>query len=146
MLHSSGGGVLTLKRKARITCGCFHEEFLIDRNPRFKEHGINEGCECDERALVNQVHRFAVFARSLAVFLRFRSSSLFPCVFVTVVWLLENRCWGKVSQAYRSWCVRSVSQFQIQTHIVQELCESRGGRPGLSVLTNLLVSVDVKLY
>ena len=27
---------------------------------------------------------------------------------------------------------------------VQELCESRGGRPGLSVLTSLLVSVDVK--
>ena len=32
------------------------------------------------------------------------------------------------------------------TIIVQELCESRGGRPGLSVLTSLLVSVDVKLY
>ena len=30
--------------------------------------------------------------------------------------------------------------------IVQELCESRCGRPGLSVLTSLLVSVDVKLY
>ena len=30
--------------------------------------------------------------------------------------------------------------------IVQELCESRGGHPGLSVLTSLLVSVDVKLY
>ena len=30
--------------------------------------------------------------------------------------------------------------------IVQELCESRGGRPGLSVLTSLLVSVDVKIY
>ena len=29
--------------------------------------------------------------------------------------------------------------------IVQELSESRGGRPGLSVLTSLLVSVDVKL-
>ena len=29
-------------------------------------------------------------------------------------------------------------------HIVQELCESRGGRPGLSVLTSLMVSVDVK--
>ena len=28
---------------------------------------------------------------------------------------------------------------------VQELSESRGGRPGLSVLTSLLVSVDVKL-
>ena len=31
-------------------------------------------------------------------------------------------------------------------YIVQELCESRGGRPGLSVLTSLLVSVDVKNY
>ena len=30
--------------------------------------------------------------------------------------------------------------------IVQELCESRGGRPGLTVLMSLLVSVDVKLY
>ena len=30
--------------------------------------------------------------------------------------------------------------------IVQELCKSRGGRPGLSVLTSLLVSVDVKIY
>ena len=30
--------------------------------------------------------------------------------------------------------------------IVQELCESRGGRPGLSVLTSLLVSMDVKIY
>ena len=30
--------------------------------------------------------------------------------------------------------------------IVEELCESRGGRPGLSVLTSLLVSVDVKQY
>ena len=30
--------------------------------------------------------------------------------------------------------------------IVQELCESRGGRPELPVLTSLLVFVDVKLY
>ena len=29
--------------------------------------------------------------------------------------------------------------------IVQELCVSRGGRPGLSVLTNLLASLDVKI-
>ena len=29
---------------------------------------------------------------------------------------------------------------------VQQLCESRGGRPGLSVLTSLMVSVDVKQY
>ena len=33
-----------------------------------------------------------------------------------------------------------------QVPIVQELCEGRGGRPGLSVLTSLLVPVDVKLY
>ena len=30
--------------------------------------------------------------------------------------------------------------------LVQELCESRGGRPGLAVLTSLMVSVDVKHY
>ena len=30
--------------------------------------------------------------------------------------------------------------------IVQELCESRGGRPELAVLTSVLVSVDVKIY
>ena len=34
----------------------------------------------------------------------------------------------------------------ISVVIVQELCESRDGRPGLSVLTSLLVSMDVKLY
>ena len=39
---------------------------------------------------------------------------------------------------------QSVNELQIG--IVQELCESRGGRPGLSVLTSLLVSVDVKVY
>ena len=33
-----------------------------------------------------------------------------------------------------------------ECYIDQELCESRGGRPGLSVLTSLLVSVDVKIY
>ena len=37
-------------------------------------------------------------------------------------------------------------QLSIDTVVVQELCESRGGRPGLSVLTSLLVSVDVKNY
>ena len=34
----------------------------------------------------------------------------------------------------------------IDAFIVQELRESRGGRPGLSVLTSLLVSMDVKIY
>ena len=41
--------------------------------------------------------------------------------------------------------IQMVEQHKEQ-HIVQELCESRGGRPGLSVLTSLLVSVDVKIY
>ena len=31
-------------------------------------------------------------------------------------------------------------------HRVQELCESRGGRPGLPVLMSLTVSVDVKQH
>ena len=39
-----------------------------------------------------------------------------------------------------------VVKFGVEHFIVQELCESRGGRPGLSVLTSLLVSVDVKNY
>ena len=35
---------------------------------------------------------------------------------------------------------------QVIPYRVQELCESRGGRPGLSVLTSLMVSVDVKQH
>ena len=50
---------------------------------------------------------------------------------------------------YHWWTVGS-SLFKgishIQNLIVQELCESRGGRPGLSVLTSLPVSVDIKLH
>ena len=42
--------------------------------------------------------------------------------------------------------LQSCSHCRIRLAIVQELCESRGGGPGLSVLTSLLVSVDVKLY
>ena len=30
------------------------------------------------------------------------------------------------------------ARIEVSAHIVQELCESRGGRPGLSVLTSLL--------
>ena len=43
-------------------------------------------------------------------------------------------------------CKSDHQQHNYDDVIVQELCESRGGRPGLSVLTSLLVSVDVKLY
>ena len=43
-------------------------------------------------------------------------------------------------------CNAQASKVAPSILIVQELCESRGGRPGLSVLTSLLASVDVKLY
>ena len=39
-----------------------------------------------------------------------------------------------------------IALFSALLSIVQELCESRGGRPELSVLTSLLASVDVKIY
>ena len=38
-----------------------------------------------------------------------------------------------------------IKMIPVEGFIVQELCESRGGRPGLSVLTSLLVSVDVNI-
>ena len=47
---------------------------------------------------------------------------------------------------YSDTTVYSYKNVLIEPFIVQELCESRGGRPGLSVLTSLLVSVDVKIY
>ena len=37
-------------------------------------------------------------------------------------------------------------QVHVVAYIVQELCETWGGHPGLSVLTRLLVSADVKQY
>ena len=45
-----------------------------------------------------------------------------------------------------SWLLKVEPKRESVSSIVQELCESRGGRPGLSVLTSLTVSVDVKLY
>ena len=37
-------------------------------------------------------------------------------------------------------------QIKLQTSEIKELCESRGGHPGLSVLTSLMVSVDVQQH
>ena len=50
-------------------------------------------------------------------------------------------CYGTVQHSQVVEAIRPTGHF-----IVQELRESRGGRPGLSVLTSLLVSMDVKLY
>ena len=43
------------------------------------------------------------------------------------------------------WGEKEIIYLSLHCHH-QELCENRGGRPGLSVLTSLLVSVDVKIY
>ena len=64
--------------------------------------------------------------------------SLFLHSFVETI-LLDTHTQWNISQ-------RNTSGSLIVRHIVQELCESRGGRPGLSVPKSLLVSVDVKIY
>ena len=68
---------------------------------------------------------------------------LFVCLSVYLL------CSIPVDRAYGAASVRFSFKLDMLWYlwgIVQELCESRGGRPGLSVLTSLLVSVDVKNY
>ena len=69
--------------------------------------------------------------------------NLFPSFFVVVLFLFDwvGLLWPQLSKVFKP--VRWAGSV-----IVQELCEteSRGGRPGLSVLTSLLVSVDIKIY
>ena len=76
------------------------------------------------------------------------------CCHVVSISLIRTECVANILTTSRaSHFLLSVIKKEIKPtwlrhaeHIVQELCESRGGRPGLSVLTSLLVSVDVKLY
>ena len=61
--------------------------------------------------------------------------------------IYKDRTLGYVTNMLRDLGLQSLQNRRKQQRlIVQELCESGGGRPGLSVLTSLLVSVDVKLY
>ena len=63
--------------------------------------------------------------------------------------LIEQWKSGDAHRSVKKKNKKEMQRRKIQTHkrlIVQELCVSRGGRPGLSVLTSLLDSVDVKLY
>ena len=56
---------------------------------------------------------------------------------------------GGLEGSRKDWasCMGVKNRSQMTSHcIVQELCESQGGHPELSVLTSLLVSVDVKNY
>ena len=62
---------------------------------------------------------------------------------------LQEQLWGNMEDLLEATvvdvCFKRVGKKTLPI-IVQELCESRGGRPELSVLTSLLVSVDVKNY
>ena len=78
-----------------------------------------------------------------------RTGTICICLFPSVMWY--NGCISPFhcgSIAIRSSVFKAWGRLQgyIYIIIVQELCESRGGRPGLSVLMSLLVSVDVKNY
>ena len=92
------------------------------------------------------------------------------CLFFITNWQIQNVCtfslWNGSSFTWHQPCNNQIMlsihhlvdikkrrkkcykrlQSLFENHIVQELRESRGGRPGLSVLTRLLVSMDVKLY
>ena len=57
-------------------------------------------------------------------------------------WPLPTLRQTGISLRHPSFFQRVARAFSV---IVQELCESRGGRPGLSVLTSFLASVDVKI-
>ena len=60
---------------------------------------------------------------------------------------IQGTALGKCLWAWTCVCIHIyVYSCGCSSVIVQELYESQGGRPGLSVLTSLLVSVDLKLY
>ena len=85
------------------------------------------------RRRLPEVHTFAIIAA-----IGQKNGAYFVCVCCTGTWrnlLCRTQNWT-ITRCF----------FDLKSLIVPELCESRGGRPGLAVLTSLLVSVDVKLY
>ena len=105
--HNSGRGILTQEHKARVT-SVFSRRVSNRLKSSFQGASDLGGCECDERVLINQDHRFVVLTRCLPVFLCFESSSLLPSVFAVLVRILANRCLGKGIHPYPLWCVLSV--------------------------------------
>ena len=81
-----------------------------------------------------------------------RGTSHASAVSTPLRWIFKKSCSRVKSRASAVSLLESGEQSYIKAIndnspiIVQELCESRGGRPGLSVLTSLLVFVDVKIY
>ena len=77
------------------------------------------------------------------------STSVLPCSFVMLAAM--RLCKIQVGIIIHTWqtTIKYSYKNTVLCHAynrVQELCESWGGRPGLSVLTSLLVSVYVKQY
>ena len=103
-------------------------------------------CAVDETALWHPRIRYNIYSRFWQLQLRVtkvRAS--------TLLWqlLLTPRLYTCQRQAQNTMETMDVCVgpwWKLCEFIVQELCESRGGRPGLSVLTSLQVSVDVKNY
>ena len=73
-----------------------------------------------------------------------------PFSFLLYYYNFINTCWAPhLHMSPKRFAVVTISSTSLcfcAASRVQELCESRGGRPGLSVLMNLTVSVDVKQY
>ena len=71
-----------------------------------------------------------------------------PAGFVTSEMVTNHAERQTDKERERERVMNSIKAIRTMKHsvIVQELCESRGGHPGLSVLTSLLASVDVKIY
>lgn len=124
---------------------CFCAEFLISWNLSFKEHWINEGCESDQCALINQVHLSVVFTWSLPIFLCFKSSSLFH-VFLSWwfgslkigAWVKSSRHIGRGAFTQSIW-VFLCSRRCITTITTCSLCEPT---PSVSVITGMCVTCE----
>ena len=132
----------------------------VHRNPRFIRDGSPERpprlshsfwlsvahtallytlCCLERRPMVWQHGRQMTLGTTMMSNFWFKSRPDFSCKWCSnpaQPWLSQ----AEPSQAYK-W-----PQCHLEVLIVQELRESQGSRPGLSVLTSLLVSVDVKLY
>ena len=108
-------------------------------NRPFKHHVHKEDCDFKSHKTAIKLHKPHTVDLLTATQPYFRReftltnfadeffSSRFFCPFVRIFFIMKGVNWGG-------------------RILVQELCESRSGRPELSVLTSLLVSVDVKNY
>ena len=102
------------------------------------EYGTHPGVtQCSVRSLKSKNCCFSVTECIVYMFRAMTLYSFLSCPFFLFDWV--GVLWPQLSKVLKPVCWAG-------SVIVQELCESRGERPGLSVLTSLLVSVDVQIY